>query len=305
MIPIRAAVTPSPCLSTALWTFETSSLELDIDFTLGNNELEHKRETTRVPSFLSAKRPSRRISRPAEPGRVIFSVPPMKIPKILVDGWHVFWLVACVFGGGVYTYFMTVPTENLLKALSSWSTASPILWSALGAGAAAVVLMGKQSYFRRPLIPPASSTPPVAGDRPSSSSPSRKPPLAVMGDARMRFARAGLAVWLCALSLAVVALGCIPSPAQQEADGQALYGCVQANWGKPFLTVVATCAKDAPAVVADIIADVEAVIEAVGASSDGGTATAAAYFPYADVPEVQQALPAARARHARHDAGSP
>lgn|SRR5208337_1113760 len=65
--------------------------------------------------------------------------------------------------------------------------------------------------------------------------------------------------------------GCIPNAISQYQTIQAAYTCIQQNWGQDFATVEATCLPGQAEVVADIILDIEAVIEWATPGSDAGT----------------------------------
>jgi hypothetical protein len=187
--------------------------------------------------------------------------------------------------GAVGTYFLSKPTTTLVEALSSWTTAKPLLLGALGVFLVTVAAQAQQSFFSGGTTPAAKKEPtPFPGD----SGPI--PPAAQRTYKPQR-------VWptlMFAPLLACCVMACIPNAASQIQDGVALEQCVQKHWGEPFLQVVAECLPNEEQAVADVIADIIVFLQS---SSDGGTPSATAY---SDVKQVTDALPAARARQAAH-----
>ncbi|HEV2180561.1 MAG TPA: hypothetical protein VGR59_09580 [Gemmatimonadaceae bacterium] len=107
-----------------------------------------------------------------------------------------------------------------------------------------------------------------------------------------------LALMCAALVVVLMAAlaACIPNAQGQVQDGIALEQCVQDNWGKPFATVVLTCAPNEEQAVADVIADIVVFLDT---QSDGGGPSALASTPYVNEPKVIAALPLARKKAAQ------
>ena len=80
--------------------------------------------------------------------------------------------------------------------------------------------------------------------------------------------------------IAFFAKGCIPNPISQIQTFQQAEACVQQNWGQDFAAIEAACLPGQDEVIADIILDVEAVIEWAQSSSDAGTADASNGIDY-------------------------
>jgi len=84
-----------------------------------------------------------------------------------------------------------------------------------------------------------------------------------------------LSAFIGILFLGFMFQGCIPNPLSQVQTFQAAYTCIQQNWGQEFSAIEATCLPGQAEVVADIILDIEAVIEWVGPDADAGSGIAA------------------------------
>ena len=82
-----------------------------------------------------------------------------------------------------------------------------------------------------------------------------------------------------------VGAACIPNPAQQVTDTQSAYDCVSNHWGQPWPTVIAACSQYAPAIIADVIADITLLLSKV---QDAGVASVVT--PYSEQAEVVTAL---------------
>jgi hypothetical protein len=72
---------------------------------------------------------------------------------VLVDIQHVGLLVLSIFAGGVVSYLSSQPTTTIFEALTSWSTAEPLLKAALTTGLIAVFALLKDSIIK-PTTPP-------------------------------------------------------------------------------------------------------------------------------------------------------
>jgi hypothetical protein len=98
--------------------------------------------------------------------------------------------------------------------------------------------------------------------------------------------------------------GCLQprSVTQQLVDGQALFNCVSSHWGEPPLQLAGECADGALAVVEDVIADIEMLLQKhtpdAGSSDAGAEAGApAGADPYAGDPHVQALVAKKAAAH--------
>jgi hypothetical protein len=196
---------------------------------------------------------------------VLFSRP--KWFGLQVQVQHVLLSLLYAGIGAALGYLKAEPTLDLITALSSWATAKPLLIGAAMAFLAAVIAQAQQSFFGPAASPPATKkTVPFPGD----SAP-EVPPTAQRR--RLRFVPA-----LAFAPVFVLVVACIPNVASQIQDGVTLEQCVQQNWGKPFLTVVATCLPGEEQAVADVIADISIFLSSQGdAGTDGGAPSATAY----------------------------